>query len=161
MNGRINIRLIVSVVVAAVVFGLLIWPYVSSPSGPTTGTPTATATQASSTRSPTASASIDPVSKLRWVDLAALPAQAADTMDEIAAGPPYAYPGNDGVVYHNNNGVLPKQADGYYHEFTVVTPGSSTRGARRIIAGGPSRGQTNAEFYYTGDHYDSFVRIRP
>lgn len=108
-----------------------------------------------------ASQATDPVSRLRWVSLDALPAEAADTLASIKAGPPYPYPRNDGVVYHNNNRVLPAKPDGYYHEFTVKTPGASNRGARRIIAGGPNSGQANAEYYYTADHYDSFERIRP
>ena len=39
-------------------------------------------------------------------------------------------------------------------EYTVVTPGSRDRGARRIVAG------AGGEYYYTDDHYDSFRRIR-
>ena len=117
----------------------------------TTKTTTATATRPAST---------DPASGLTWVDLAALPAQVADTLAEIEAGPPYPYPDNDGVVYHNYNKVLPTRADGYYHEFTVKTPGSSDRGARRVITGGANLGRSTGEYYYTGDHYDSFVRIR-
>lgn len=38
-----------------------------------------------------------------------------------------------------------------YHEYTVKTPGSSTRGARRIVTG-----QAHEEDYYTADHYASF-----
>jgi ribonuclease T1 len=41
-----------------------------------------------------------------------------------------------------------------YHEYTVKTPGSSTRGARRIITG-----QATDEDYYTADHYASFDLI--
>ncbi|HQA29998.1 ribonuclease domain-containing protein [Propioniciclava tarda] len=124
---------------------------------PSTSAPTSVATSTA----PAAPSAKDPVSGLRWVTLAELPAQASDTMKSIKAGPPYKYPKNDGVVYHNSEGILPKQKDGYYHEFTVVTPGASTRGARRIIAGGPKMGVTNAEWYYTDDHYSSFERIRP
>ena len=105
--------------------------------------------------------STDPASGLRWVDLSSLPPEASDTMDEIQDGPPYPFPGKDGVTYHNLNGVLPAQPDGYYHEFTVRTPGVSSRGARRIVVGGAQRGQANQEWYYTADHYETFVRIRP
>jgi ribonuclease T1 len=56
-------------------------------------------------------------------------------------------------VFHNAEHQLPEAPDGYYREYTVPTPGSSTRGARRIIVG--ARG----EYYYTGDHYASFVRV--
>lgn len=132
----------------------------------TTTTPRATSGRATTsapqgtTRAPGAQAT-DPATGLRWVSLEALPAEAAATLASIKAGPPYAYPRNDGVVYHNNNRVLPSKPDGYYHEFTVKTPGASGRGARRIITGGADRGQANAEYYYTADHYDSFERIRP
>jgi guanyl-specific ribonuclease Sa len=40
-----------------------------------------------------------------------------------------------------------------YREYTVLTPGSDDRGARRIVAG------SNGEYYYTYDHYNSFERI--
>ena len=64
----------------------------------------------------------------------------------------------DGVVFGNREGLLPEQARGYYHEYTVPTPGASNRGARRIVCGGPrSRPET---CYYTADHYQSFARIR-
>lgn len=123
---------------------------------------TTTAAQDPATAHPvsTASPAVDPVTGLAWVDLTQLPPEASDTLDEIKAGPPYRYPGHDGGVYHNNNAVLPGKPDGYYLEFTVVTPGSDDRGARRIIAGGPERGWANREFYYTGDHYNTFARIR-
>ena len=50
---------------------------------------------------------------------------------------------------------LPDHPCGYYHEYTVVTPGAPTRGTRRIITGG-----TPPEvWYYTDDHYRSFRRI--
>ncbi|MEW1926032.1 ribonuclease [Streptomyces sp. NPDC088360] len=80
----------------------------------------------------------------------ALPAQAHDTLDLIEAGGPYPYP-QDGTVFQNREGILPSQGSGYYHEFTVVTPGSPDRGARRIVTG-----EENQEDYYTADHYESF-----
>ncbi|QCX79957.1 Guanyl-specific ribonuclease Sa3 precursor [Streptomyces sp. YIM 121038] len=80
----------------------------------------------------------------------ALPSQAHDTLRLIAKNGPFPYP-QDGTVFQNREGVLPKQSTGYYHEYTVKTPGSSTRGARRIVTG--ERGQ---EDYYTADHYRSF-----
>ncbi|MEO3935669.1 ribonuclease domain-containing protein [Dermatophilaceae bacterium Soc4.6] len=76
------------------------------------------------------------------------------TLALVRAGGPFPYPRNDGVTYHNANRVLPIQRDGYYTEYTVPTPGSSSRGARRIIAG------QGGDYYYTRDHYDSFARIR-
>ncbi|TGA99361.1 ribonuclease [Streptomyces sp. MZ04] len=80
----------------------------------------------------------------------ALPSQAHDTLDLIEAGGPYPYP-QDGTVFQNREGVLPSQSSGYYHEYTVKTPGSPDRGARRIVTG-----EENQEDYYTADHYESF-----
>ncbi|MEU3524780.1 ribonuclease domain-containing protein [Streptomyces sp. NPDC038707] len=80
----------------------------------------------------------------------ALPAQAHDTLKLIGQGGPYPY-SQDGSVFQNREGVLPRHTSGYYHEYTVITPGSSTRGARRIVTGEKYR-----EDYYTADHYASF-----
>ncbi|WP_369232245.1 ribonuclease domain-containing protein [Streptomyces sp. R21] len=80
----------------------------------------------------------------------ALPSQAYDTLDLIASGGPFPY-SQDGVVFQNREGVLPSQSTGYYHEYTVITPGSSTRGAKRIVTG-----KKTQEDYYTSDHYATF-----
>ncbi|WP_225825298.1 ribonuclease domain-containing protein [Streptomyces naphthomycinicus] len=82
-----------------------------------------------------------------------LPSQAYDTLGLIARGGPYPY-SQDGTVFQNREGVLPKQTSAYYHEYTVKTPGSSTRGARRIITG-----KQYEEDYYTSDHYATFDLI--
>lgn len=79
-----------------------------------------------------------------------LPSQAHDTLDLIAQGGPYPY-SQDGGVFQNRERILPAQSTGYYHEYTVRTPGSSTRGARRIVTG-----EDHQEDYYTADHYASF-----
>lgn len=73
-------------------------------------------------------------------------------MQLIERGGPFPYR-QDGQVFQNREGILPKQKQGYYHEYTVETPGSEDRGARRIISG------ANGEFYYTDDHYSSFKVI--
>ncbi|WP_369226471.1 ribonuclease domain-containing protein [Streptomyces sp. R39] len=83
----------------------------------------------------------------------ALPSQAYDTLDLIASDGPFPY-SQDGTVFRNQEGLLPSEPSGYYHEYTVITPGSSTRGARRIITGEESQ-----EDYYTADHYASFDLI--
>ncbi|UQA92376.1 ribonuclease [Streptomyces halobius] len=82
-----------------------------------------------------------------------LPSQAHDTLDLIEQGGPYPYP-QDGTVFENREGILPKQNSGYYHEYTVKTPGSPDRGARRIVTG-----ERADEDYYTADHYKSFDLI--
>ena len=86
---------------------------------------------------------------------AQLPAQAQATLVLIRQGGPYPYR-QDGSVFGNRERLLPAQPRGYYREYTVRTPRSRDRGARRIIAGG----NPPALFYYTDDHYRSFHRIR-
>ncbi|MEV5872946.1 ribonuclease domain-containing protein [Streptomyces sp. NPDC052101] len=95
----------------------------------------------------TADAAADSVGSICY---SALPSQAHDTLDLIAQGGPYPY-SQDGTVFTNKEGVLPSQSSGYYHEYTVITPGAPTRGARRIVTGEQSQ-----EDYYTSDHYATF-----
>lgn len=94
---------------------------------------------------------------LREVAYGALPAEAKTTLALIRQGGPFPFP-KDGVVFGNYEKSLPRQARGYYHEFTVKTPGSRNRGARRIITGGiPPQ---PLEYFYTEDHYATFWRIQ-
>lgn len=90
--------------------------------------------------------------------LASLPPQAADTVRLVHSGGPFPYPRNDGEVFGNREGQLPQQHRGYYHEYTVITPGASNRGMRRIITGGVPLTDP-AQYFYTGDHYDSFCEV--
>ncbi|MFH8383168.1 ribonuclease [Kitasatospora sp. NPDC018058] len=83
-----------------------------------------------------------------------LPSQAQDTLTLIAKNGPYPY-NRDGIVFENRESRLPKKADGYYHEFTVVTPGSNDRGTRRVVTGG------SGEQYWSPDHYATFQEIDP
>ena len=86
--------------------------------------------------------------------LASLPPQARAMVQRIAAGGPFEHR-QDGAVFGNYEGSLPKEPRGYYHEYTVETPGARNRGARRIVTGG-----TPPEvWYYTDDHYRSFRRF--
>jgi len=71
----------------------------------------------------------------------------------IKQGGPFAYP-RDGVVFGNYERVLPKHPRGYYHEYTVKTPGARNRGARRIISGDAR------EYYFTADHYKTLNVFR-
>ena len=87
------------------------------------------------------------------VERAQLPPEAVATLAVIRKGGPYPY-AKDGAVFGNREGHLPKQRRGYYREYTVRTPGSRTRGARRIVRG------ASGELYYTDDHYNTFRRIR-
>jgi ribonuclease T1 len=91
------------------------------------------------------------------VAAADLPKEARDVLVLIHNGGPYRYD-RDGVVFSNFENLLPAKPKGYYHEYTVHTPGAKGRGARRIICGGAAR--TPDECFYTSDHYRSFKRIR-
>ena len=90
------------------------------------------------------------------VAVADLPDEARRTLALIREGGPYPYE-KDGTVFGNYERKLPRQRRGYYTEYTVRTPQVRSRGARRIIAGGPDGRPT--EFYYTDDHYQTFRRI--
>jgi ribonuclease T1 len=98
----------------------------------------------SDTSAPTSSATVAATS---------LPPEARQTLALVDRGGPFPYD-HDGVVFENREGLLPDHDTGYYHEYTVPTPGSPDRGARRIITG------SAGELYYTDDHYRSFERIR-
>jgi ribonuclease T1 len=94
---------------------------------------------------------------LNEIAVAELPQEAQHTLLLIKQGGPFPY-AKDGVVFGNYEGVLPKRKRGYYHEYTVPTPGKRNRGARRIIAGGNPL--SSGEYYYTDDHYSTFRRIK-
>ena len=104
------------------------------------------------TRRATATPKTQSGSGLATVRYQDLPRQAQDTIRLIDKGGPFPFD-RDGITFQNREGILPKKPNGYYHEYTVITPGSSDRGARRIIAG------DLAELYYTDDHYDSFREV--
>ena len=87
------------------------------------------------------------------MEMAELPPEARQTLELIRKGGPFPYK-QDGVVFGNREKRLPLQPRGYYREYTVKTPGSRDRGARRIVAG------RFGEYYYSDDHYRSFKRIR-
>ena len=91
------------------------------------------------------------------VALSALPHEAHDVMLRIRDGGPFRYE-RDGVVFGNREHQLPSKPRGYYHEYTVPTPGAKNRGARRIVCGGASTRPDAC--WYTGDHYGTFRRIR-
>ncbi len=75
-----------------------------------------------------------------------------DTLRLIEDGGPFPY-SKDGSTFQNREGILPQQPKGFYAEYTVETPGSDDRGARRIISG------KDGSRFYTDDHYDSFREI--
>ena len=90
------------------------------------------------------------------VALSELPREGRSTYTLILRGGPFAHD-KDGTVFGNRERILPRQSRGYYREYTVRTPGSRDRGARRIVCGGEPQ-QPDA-CYYTSDHYSSFRKI--
>ncbi|NUR43763.1 MAG: ribonuclease N [Streptomyces sp.] len=92
------------------------------------------------------------VGDMATVQEARLPAQARETLELIDVGGPFPY-ARDGSVFGNRERLLPAHERGYYHEYTVPTPGSRDRGARRLVTG------RNDEIYYTDDHYNSFRAV--
>ena len=92
------------------------------------------------------------------IALAQLPRQGRVTYALIHQGGPFPYD-KDGTVFGNRERLLPAHKRGYYREYTVKTPGSRNRGARRIVCGGQP--VTPSVCYYTDDHYNSFRPIAP
>jgi len=90
--------------------------------------------------------------------LATLPPEAAETVGLIHSGGPFPFPRNDGAVFGNREGHLPAKNRGYYHEYTVVTPGARDRAEKRIVTGGTPITHP-AQYFYSGDHYDSFCLV--
>jgi ribonuclease T1 len=93
------------------------------------------------------------VSDLPPVAIDDLPPEAIETLGLIAEGGPFPFD-RDGLTFQNREGLLPPNPEGYYREYTVVTPGEDDRGPRRLVVGG--------EFevaYYTEDHYESFREL--
>lgn len=90
------------------------------------------------------------------IALSSLPLQGQQTYQLILQGGPFAYE-KDGTVFGNRERLLPNQKRGYYREYTVKTPESQNRGARRIVCGGPVK--LPDACFYTADHYASFRKI--
>ncbi|AKT50614.1 ribonuclease domain-containing protein [Arsenicicoccus sp. oral taxon 190] len=95
---------------------------------------------------------------IRACSVADLPPQVPGVIRAVRAGGPFQHPRNDGVTFGNRERLLPQAARGYYREYTVDTPGASTRGTRRVITGGTAP-RTPEHWYYTGDHYQSYCEV--
>lgn len=97
------------------------------------------------------------VDAAQGVALSALPQEAQATHRLILEGGPFPYP-KDGSVFGNRERLLPVHPKGFYREYTVRTPGSRDRGARRMVCGGKEPAKPEA-CYYTADHYATFQRV--
>jgi ribonuclease T1 len=129
--------------------GYLLSALRSEDSSPRGSGPAATASPGRSGSGASPSRGTDGLPTVRSSDL---PVQAQQVLRLIDAGGPFPYP-QDGTVFGNVERLLPVHPRGWYREFTVPTPGSPDRGARRIVAG------QDGTRYYTADHYESFARI--
>lgn len=94
---------------------------------------------------------------------------------DISTGRSLPYP-QDGTVFHNREGLLPKEKDGFYKEYTLIIPGRNAGAGRESVivggkayATGPMLGQRGPErivtgadgsVYYTPDHYSTFIRLK-
>lgn len=150
-------------VLALLLLGAAAWSFLRAPGvappadlpagTPPISTPTTTDTNPLALPPPMETdAPATPAASTRYPDF--LPPEAIDTLQRIARGGPYPYRQDDGV-FGNRERRLPQQPRGYYREYTVETPGSPDRGARRIVSGG----QPPVEYFYTDDHYRSFRRF--
>jgi len=143
------------IIVALLLLGLWLWSQQGArvPVQPPAGaSPAATAPRpsfpAAAPEAPVAAAA----GESRYPDF--LPPEAHDVLRRIAQGGPFEYR-QDGGIFQNRERRLPQRPRGYYREYTVETPGSRDRGARRIVTGGEPPG----EYWYTDDHYRSFRRF--
>ncbi len=134
-------------------------PGSSSPAGPSAPTePSETSSASPDNTSPENFPDADrlafpePTTDLPTITVAKLPAQAVATLRVIKDGGPFPYP-QDGMIFQNREGELPEQPAGFYHEFTVATPGSDDRGPRRIVSG------ADGSLFWTTNHYRSFREI--
>jgi len=120
----------------------------AQPAVPAGGAAVATAANPS----PSLLAPPEPTTDLPTMTVGQLPPQGVRTLELIAAGGPFPYE-RDGATFQNREGELPKRPSGFYAEYTVPTPGSDDRGARRIVAG------DDGSRFYTADHYASFREV--
>jgi ribonuclease T1 len=132
--------------------GYLVSAVRSDEAAPSGSRPAATASAGDSGSAVSAASPRRGADGLPTVRSADLPVEARRVLGLIDAGGPYPY-SQDGTVFGNVERLLPAHPRGWYHEYTVPTPGSRDRGGRRIIAG------KDGARYYTADHYESFARV--
>lgn len=139
-----------ALVIVLLLLGYYWWSHVGPPAEMVHDHPVEQGTGQSDVQNP--DGGTDPTSGLELVRVSVLPPEAAETIDLIKSAGPFPYE-RDGVTFGNFEGILPERSRGYYREYTVPTPGSADRGARRIVVG------SEGEYYWTSDHYRTFQRI--
>ena len=140
-------RLVTGALAAAAVVMVAVIPL----AGCSEGSGRSGASSSTSITASTAHKKVTRSSNLAAISARDLPDEAVRVLALIDSGGSFPYR-QDGATFQNREGLLPRRSGGYYHEYTVETPGSPDRGARRIIVGGGER-------YYTADHYASFREI--
>ena len=136
---------------------VLAWQYWPRGTTPNEAPPAASAQAPSRAPTPVEIAAPSPAQSVPDARLPAfLPAEARTTIALIQRGGPFPHR-QDGGVFGNREGHLPRKPRGWYREYTVDTPGLSHRGARRIVTGG-NPPQT---WHYSSDHYESFRAFDP
>jgi ribonuclease T1 len=146
-----NARALVAAGVIVILAGFLFVTLTGNGSGEPGPSATVSATFADGPGSPDPAAGQGD-SGLPTVALTTLPAEAQRTYLLILDDGPYPYPQDD-QVFGNREGILPAEPNGWYREYTVPTPGSPDRGARRFVVG------EDGAVFYTDDHYDSFREV--
>ncbi|MDR0697787.1 MAG: hypothetical protein LBG28_00995 [Tannerella sp.] len=74
-------------------------------------------------------------------------------MERIKNGQSYPHR-NDGSTFQNKEGILPSKGQDYYKEYVHPTTGVNGIGSQRIIIG------RSGEYYYSPDHYRTFIRFK-
>lgn len=83
-----------------------------------------------------------------------LPESVGYTIDLIESGHRF-HRRRNGITFENREGLLPKQPEGYYKEWTVRERGQTGRKKARIVAG------QAGELFFTTNHYKSFRWVVP
>ena len=144
---RLKPGAVLALVVALVLFALVLFVFGGNSHDPNLGNnPNQPSSQTTGGVRP-------PGDSMPGIPVSQLPSEARQVLREIADGGPFQY-SQDGSTFMNLQHLLPPEPRGYYKEYTVPTPGSPDRGARRIIQG------QGGELYYTSDHYASFRTIQ-
>ena len=89
---------------------------------------------------------------LKYLKNPHLPVDLTSTLKRIQKGIKFPHR-NDGAIFKNREGLLPKKHASYYREYVHPTPGVEGPGPRRVIIG------ENSDAFYSPDHYQTFIKI--